>query len=196
MPSYDQIAAIILTRGDVPLDEIIPTLPYGEIIVASKADKGDKDRGLVNRYLAFEETDRPFLYLQDDDIVFTNHAQLCEAHGDRTDVFTSNMPSPWWDQMYADKQIALTGAGCIMPRALPWDAFKFYLAHYEWDDLFEIYCDLVMGGLTPYQRVDFGYRILPVASAPGRIWTTEGQVERKAEIVRRIYRLREIRNGK
>lgn len=184
------ITAIVITRGNVDMTEILESLPYPDVQIVTRVTEGDHK--ILNRYLAIADTDTPFLYYQDDDIVFTRHKELMEAHGNRTDLFTSNMPSPWWDQMYADKAIALTGAGCIMPRELPWKAFGHYLTRYPCDELFEIYCDLVMGGLTPYHRIDLGFKILPCASDPGRIWTTPGQIQRKAEIVRRIFALRKV----
>lgn len=192
------VTAIIPTRGDVDLTKILDRLPYDEVIVTERTDVG-----CFSRYLAITQAKHDTIYFQDDDLVFTEHDKLLAAHNhhllthgeDPThcSVFTSNMPSPWWEEQYARKDMALVGAGSLVPRDLPWAAFGHYLAVYPRDELFHNYCDMVHGVLTPYNRLNLGYRILPHAGAPGRICTTEGADVRKDVVIKRALEIRNRR---
>ena len=82
------------------------------------------------------------------------------------------------------------GAGALLDRWLPWPALQCYLERWPADRLYLDYCDDVVGILSPSARVDLGYRVLEVASAPGRIWTSPGAAERRAEMARRALQLR------
>jgi hypothetical protein len=189
MIDLDDVTAVIVTRGDVDLAPILATLPYGETIVWNNAERGWESR-CFGRYLATVEATRPFIYFQDDDVVFTAHAELLELH--EPGRMTVNMPSPWYEAAGYDKlRQALVGAGSIMDRELAWPSIHRYLASYPYDDLFLTYADVVVGMLTPHKRFDLGYEVLPHASAPGRIYTTPGAAKRKQEMQRRALQMRE-----
>lgn len=185
--TFNDICAVIATRGDVDLEPILATLPYGEIIVWNDRHRGSQ--GCYSRYLAAKETARPVVYYQDDDLIFTAHHALLALYEPHRMVV--NMPSPWYEVAGYDRlDQALVGAGSLVDRDLPFPALDRYLAEFGEDDLFLDYCDIVVGMLTPYSRVDLGYEVLPYASDPGRIYTSPGAPERKLEMQQRVLRLR------
>ena len=177
------VSAVIPTRGDVPLDEILATFPYDEVIVV------EADAGCFGRYLGIRQARHATVYTQDDDLIFDRHAELLAAH--RPGRITANMPSPWYERSGYDVERSVqVGAGALLDRWLPWPALQCYLERWPADRLYLDYCDDVVGILSPSARVDLGYRVLEVASAPGRIWTSPGAAERRAEMARRALQLR------
>lgn len=183
----DCVAAVIVTRGDVDLRPILDSLPYPEVVVWNDRERGSQ--GCYGRYLAVAETGRPVIYFQDDDLLFTAHDRLLALF--RPDVMTVNMPSPWYEETgYRDLGQALVGAGSLVPRDLPFPAIDRYLEAYPKDGLFLDYCDVVVGMLTPHNRVDLGYHVFGYADAPGRICTSPGSAERKRAMQERVLAMR------
>lgn len=186
--SPDEVAAVIVTRGDVSLNQILASLPYSELIIWNDREHGSK--GCYGRYLAAQEVGKHAVYFQDDDVVFSAQDRLL-AKFDWTRMAV-NMPSPWYEQTGYDRlQQALVGAGSVMPKNIWQPAIDRYLAEWPEDQLFYDYCDVIVGMLTPHTRYDFGYEVLPWASDPGRIFTTPGAQERKEEMQRRAVKLRD-----
>jgi hypothetical protein len=72
--SPDDVCAVIVTRGNVDLGPILATLPYSEIRVWNDRWRGSQ--GCYGRYLAAWDTRKPFVYYQDDDLIFTAHDEL------------------------------------------------------------------------------------------------------------------------
>lgn len=184
-----EVSAIIPTRGDVDLESIVATLPYDEVIIWNNAEHIENAR-TFGRYLAIAQAKHDTIYFQDDDLIFTAHEQLCAAHNKEDGLFTSNMPSPWWEEQYERFDMALVGAGSLVPRDLPWAAFGRYLSLWPRDEMFLNYCDMVNGVLTPYRRYDFGYTILPQAGYPNRIHRTPGEANRKQLVIDRALAIR------
>jgi hypothetical protein len=188
--AVEDVAAVIVTRGDIDLAPILATLPYDETIIWDNAARGWESR-CFGRYLATVETTKPYVYFQDDDVIFAAHDELLALH--EPGRMTVNMPSPWYEAAGYDKLgQALVGAGSIVDRELAWPSIHRYLASYPYDDLFLTYADVVVGMLTPHRRLDLGYEVLPHASAPGRIYTSPGAAKRKKEMQRRTLQMREV----
>lgn len=184
----DDVSAVIVTRGDCDLGPILESLPYPEVIIWDDRERGSQ--GCFGRYLVSLEASNPTVYFQDDDLIFTAHDELLALYD--PEVMTVNMPSPWYENCRYNKlKQGLVGAGSVMDCMLPWKALDLYLEQYPKDDLFFMYCDVVVGMLTPYNRVDFGYEILEHASAPGRIYTLPGAPERKLTMQRRVMEMRD-----
>lgn len=190
MLTFADVCAVIVTRGNVDLEPILETLPYGETRVWNDQLEGSK--GCLGRYLAAERTNKRVVYFQDDDLIFTAHKQLLERY--EPGRIVCNMPSPWYETCGYDMlRQALVGAGSLVDRQLWKAALDLYLGEYPDDQLFLDYCDVVVGMLTPHTRIDLGYQVLPYASAPGRIYTSEGAIDRKREMQRRVIALRDSR---
>lgn len=184
----DTVAAVIVTRGDVPLNRLLASLPYPNIIIWNDRERGSK--GCYGRYLAAAESEKHAVYFQDDDLVFHAHRELLAKY--EWTRMAVNMPSPWYERTGYDRlRQALVGAGSVMPNGIWQAAFDRYLAVYPEDQLFYDYCDVVAGMLTPFKRYDFGYEILPWATNPNRIHHLPGAQERKEEMQRRVLGLRD-----
>lgn len=182
------ICAVIVTRGDVDLQPILSALPYAETVVWDDRERGS--RGCYGRYLAAGETEKPVVFFVDDDVVFTAHDELLARY--EPGQMIVNMPSPWYETCGYDRLgQALVGAGSLVDSGLWQPALDRYLAEYPEDELFDLYCDVVVGMLTPHVRCDLGYEVLEYASAPGRIWTSPGAAERKRMMQRRVLEMRE-----
>ncbi len=182
------VSAVLITRGDVDVEPILATLPYTDVVVWNATERAN-DASCYSRYLAAEEARHDVIYFQDDDLLFTAHADLLDAY--QPGRITGNMPSPWYERERYDRVgCVLTGAGALVPRDLWVTAFQRYWLDWPWDDLFETYCDHISGILTPSTRVDLGYTILPHATDPGRINTTAGQAERKQAVINRALAIR------
>lgn len=187
MLTVADVSAVIVTRGDVDLDPILATLPYAQTIVWNDRERGSQ--GCYGRYLAAQEATRPVIYYQDDDVLFTAHAELAALY--RPDRMIVNMPSPWYENCgYGALGQALVGAGSLVDKHLPFPAIDRYLELWPKDDLFLDYVDVVVGMLTPFERCDLGYEVLPHASAPGRIYTSPGAPARKREMQERVLEMR------
>ena len=189
MISPEDVCAVIVTRGNVALQPILATLPYDDVVVWDNSQQ-QREWRCYGRYLAVAETDKPVIYFQDDDLIFTAHDELMALY--QPDCMVVNMPSPWYETCGYDRLgQALVGAGSLVPRGLPFPALRSYLALYPLDELFLNYADVVVGMLTPFERVDLGYEVLPYASAPGRIYTSPGAAERKQTMQQRVLGMRE-----
>lgn len=183
-----EVTAVLVTRGDVDLSEILATLPYGEVVVHDNSAL-PVDSGAYGRYLTAERATREVCYFQDDDVIFSAHDALLAAY--EPGKLVANMPSPWYERTgYDVLGQAMVGAGSLVDRDLPRLAIDRYLERWPQDDLFRAYVDEVVGMLTPHTRHDFGYEVLPVASAPGRTWTSPGAAEKKALMRERALALR------
>jgi hypothetical protein len=185
------VTAIIVTRGDVDLDPCLETLPYSRVIIWDNR-KRFTDLKCFGRWAAALEAPTEVVYFQDDDIVFDAHDELLAAYAPKR--ITCNMPDPWYTaNQYDVLGQALVGAGALMPRHLALGALAHYLESYPWDDLFLTYCDFIVGQLVPHKRLDLGYRILPHASGPDRIYTQPGAHERKMTVLQRARQLHHLR---
>ena len=123
--SWDDVAFVLVTRGDVDIEPILETLPpVAETIIWDDRERGSK--GCYGRWLATEETDCPVILFQDDDLIFTAHEQLLASY--EPERITTNMPSPWYEQTgYAEWGVGLVGAGSLVPRGLHKPAVAAYL---------------------------------------------------------------------
>ena len=76
--SPDQVTPVLVTRGDVPLDEILATLPYGPPVIWDNSER-PYDAGVFGRYAALSEVETPVVFVQDDDCLVRCHDVLLAA---------------------------------------------------------------------------------------------------------------------
>ena len=74
------VTACLVTRGNVDMQRIIDTLPYGEVLIWDNS-KEDVDLAVFGRYELTKRASNPVIYWQDDDVIFTEHEKLLEAYG-------------------------------------------------------------------------------------------------------------------
>lgn len=184
----DQVSAVLVTKGDVDLAPILATLPYEDVVVWDNS-KREHDFKTFGRHAAEAECKNDVIYHQDDDLIFRNHEQLLAAYAPGR--ITANMPSPWYERVeYDKKQQVMLGGGSLVDKGLTRVALNRYLDTYPLDDDFLVYCDCIVGALTPAVRVDFGFEALPQCEWGNRISTQPGCWERKAMMDARAFEIR------
>lgn len=186
MISLAEMAAVVVTRGDVELSEIEASLaPFGEVAVWDNSI-GD-DLAVYGRYAALAEVESDVVYVQDDDVILP--LESLEALGDayEPDVLVANMPARFRHDFYRDH--CLVGFGAVFDRDLPRYAFDRFPV--EEGTAFLRTCDIVFTALTPRKLVDVAYRDMPWSSAPGRMWTTAGHVEERTRMLELVRQVRD-----
>jgi hypothetical protein len=185
-----KVSAIIVTRGNVDLGQIVGSLPRewericwsnGErrcYVLASGADPatdiswvvwhGVEDFSVFGRYSAIQYASSDVIYVQDDDCV-TPAREIAEAY--EPCRLVANMPRSRWDG-YPDS--TLVGWGAIFDRDLPGLAFErqaiFDVVESD-PDWFYATCDVAFSALTPRTIVDLPFEHLPWAEGPDRMFT-------------------------
>ena len=189
MIRFDDVSAVVVTRGDVDMSWT-KDLPYGEVIVWDNSQHA-RDFKVYGRYVAAKRhATRDIIYFQDDDVRFHEHEALLDRY--EPGVLVSNMYDQWIEDCgYYD--LALVGLGSIMDNGLWQDAFRRYSRYYiNGDDRFELDCDFIFGTLTRWKRIDFGHEILDIASDDTRLWKQSEQFEGKWRSIRRARALRRV----
>jgi glycosyltransferase involved in cell wall biosynthesis len=182
------IAAVLVTRGNVDMEPILATLPYDEIVIWDNS-KRDHDLKVMGRYAAIPETTKPVIYWQDDDVVFTEHDRLLAAY--TPGMLVANMDEAWIDGAGYRSLVAMQGAGSLCDRDLPERVFARYFAEYPWDEEARTEGDFIFGVLAPSKVIDIGYETLPYTDDPDRLYTQPGQTERKWRMIERCRELRD-----
>lgn len=161
----DQVSAILVTRGDVALTEIVESLsPFNEVIVWNNSQR--EDLGIYGRYAAIHEAKNTVIAVQDDDVLVTCWDEILAAY--EPGRLTVNYPEPW--------DIPWVARGAVFDCELPGVAFARYLAVHPFDRYFTHQaCDGVFGLLTEeVQVIDHGSEDLPHGFHDGRVSTTPG----------------------
>lgn len=208
------VSAVIVTRGDVDLTEILESLPeeWERVVWDNGARevrrhrpgsftaefRGNEHTGplldlaVYGRYAAIHYglCDGDVIFIQDDDCI-VDAAAIAAAY--EPGRLVANMPTGRWPD-YLDS--ALVGWGAIFDRNLPGQAFeRFDVGHPAWGDA-EFYrtCDVVFSALTPRTVIDVGFRHLPWAEDPGRAMFL--QPGHKTERDRMLDICRRVRMGR
>lgn len=150
-----RVSAVLVTRGDVDLSEILASIAAAGItdIVVWDNSKRDRDLSCYGRYAGIAEARNEFVYHQDDDLV-APVAEILAAYdpdSDRDTIVANNR---------ADEEWLLTAIGCVFHRSLA-DCFGPYIDRYGFDADFCRVADVVFAYQHPYRRVVLGYRDLP-----------------------------------
>ena len=188
MIDASQVSAVLVTKGDVDLEPILATLPYEDVVIWNNAEHA-VDMKTLGRHLAEAQCKNDVVYHQDDDLLFRNHeALLAEYVPGR---ITANMPSPWYEKVqYAEKRQVMLGGGSLVDKGLTKIALSRYLERYALDDDLLVYCDCIVGALTPSHRIDVGFEALPQCEWENRISTQPGCWDRKARMDARAFEIR------
>jgi len=188
MVSVEDVAAVLVTRGDCDLTPILDSLPFSEMMVWDNADR--ENLRTYGRHQAVDFTSRPVCFTQDDDHVFWGFDHLLAEY--EPGVITANMDEAWVRRRgYED--MAMFGRGAVYDRDIPERYLGLYLEHYPRDEFFLLYCDVILGVLAPTKRVDVGcFRELDHGYASNRMNALPG-FERDKALAKR--RARAIRDG-
>lgn len=153
------ISAVLVTRGVVPLDEIIREITSAgieDIVVWNNSER--PNIRCYGRYLGIAEAKNDVIFHMDDDLI-PPVAKILAAYRpieDRYTVVANNRVDEDWQ---------LTGIGSVFHRQLA-NCFKPYLRAYGESDDFHRTCDVVFAYTNAYRRVAFGYWDLPWCSDP------------------------------
>lgn len=174
--TFDDVTAVLVTRGDVDLAPIVETLPYGEIVVWDNAAR-PVDYGVFGRYVAIAEATRPLIYFQDDDCLVACHDALLAAW-EPGYVVGNAFDDAERLRRYAGT--TLLGWGSIFEADLPGRAFAEYARHYPLEELWMLTpsrglgAEIVFPMLTPSKTITHGVTWLdqdgPVLERPNRMW--------------------------
>jgi hypothetical protein len=176
-----RVAACLVTRGNVPMDDILESIPDDWEVVLWDNSKRE-DLGVYGRYQAIELTDAELIYVQDDDAVLERESIL-ELASYLTvpgtvlpDTLVANMPDRFRPH-YPDS--CLVGFGAIFERHLPRTAFNRLGAA---PANFELTCDVYFTALTSSRlQLDLSYRDQSWASDPDRMWKQTNHVPVRTE---------------
>jgi hypothetical protein len=167
------VSAVIVTRGDVDLGPILDSIPIDDIVVWNNAEK---DLSVYGRYAAIDQCRHAFIYTQDDDAICPVLPLLSHYNGDGVLANVPDGERPW------------LGWGSIFPRDAPFQAFRYYLERYPYDELFRRWADVVFAELALVSRVDFGHVDMPWATAQNRMayqpdhYTTQEEVRERCHL--------------
>jgi hypothetical protein len=182
-----RVAACLVTRGNVPMDDIIESIPHEwEVVVWDNSKR--EDLGVYGRYAAIALTDADVIYVQDDDCVLeaeSMHALVTRAKMLPFCLF-ANMPERFRPH-YPDS--CLVGFGAAFGRDLPKESFdKLEIT----PPLFNLTCDVYFTALVETQRflMDLPYRDQPWASDSDRMWKQPTHVGTRANALREARALR------
>ena len=173
--TFDDVSAVLVTRGDVDMLPIIETLPYGEIVLWDNS-KRPVDYGVFGRYIAIGETTRPLVYFQDDDCLVSCHESLLAAW---EPGFVIGNAFDDAGRLKRYEGTTLLGWGAVFEADLPWQAFTEYGRHYRLDTLWAddtkgLGAEIVFPMLTPSKTITEGVTWLdqdgPVLERPNRMW--------------------------
>jgi hypothetical protein len=186
----EDVTAVIVTRGNVPLDESMATLPFKVIIWDNSQGE---DLGVYGRYQACRDVMTPLVYFQDDDCVVEDPMAIVAAH--EPGHVVCNMPQEFRHDFYADH--ALVGFGAVCEPWLPKRAFKQFREPIPGRPLRlrpvtgSPTCDVIFTALTPRILADVPVRNLPWATGPDRMYRQEGHVGERAETLRLALQVRD-----
>jgi hypothetical protein len=180
------VSAVLVTRGDVDLAEILASLPYDDVVVWNNAER--EDLKTYGRYAAIAEAKHDVIYFQDDDILFKEHDRLMDAY--EPGVMLANM-SPGWVRGRDLHDSVFVGAGALLDRDIPAKAFAKYDRLYPRDELFYYYPEALVSIPSRIKRVDLPLTVLPWGYAPNRMNAQPWFEDWMAESIKRGRRVRD-----
>lgn len=179
------VCAIVVTRGDVLLDEVLAPYDELDLEVFVWDNSARADLMVYGRYAAIHHVDAPVIVVQDDDCALPVESVLALLEAHQAGSVTCNMPERFRPH-YPDS--ALVGFGAIFDRDLPEQAFR-RLRRVEDMPSFHRECDTVFTMLTPRILIDVDKRDLPHAHGEHTLWKQPdhfAERERMRALVRRL----------
>ena len=168
-----EISAVIPTRGDVDMTQILAKLGDYPEVKEVLVMVGDTP---FNRYLGARKAKYEVIYTQDDDCI-TDLRPLINNY--RPGLIVNAM-TPQHAKNYPGRQ-TLIGFGAIFDKGL-----VHVLDGWEQDDLFLREADRVFASLNEHFTVFPEIDILPCASAPNRLWCQPDHIAKRIAIEERI----------
>jgi hypothetical protein len=120
--------------------------------------------------------------------VFRHHDELLAAY--EPGVILANMSQGWVDGRDLHDSV-FVGAGALMDKSIPAEAFARYDRLYPRDELFFYYPEAMVSIPSRIKRVDLPLEVLPWGYAPNRMNAQPWFEEWMAESIRRGRRIRD-----
>ena len=196
MPPVDQVSAVIVTRGNTDLTPVLDSLVFDDVVIFVNSQE-PYDAMTYGRVLALERAQHPVIYSQDDDIIHTPENQAAIVAAYQPDVLTGCMWPDWSAGARAQgirggyDDLVFCGSGAVYDAHLPGQAVSRYLDHYPYDDFFLLWCDTIVGVLSPTRQLDIRFDALPEAEADYRMCNLPDAVAQKTEAIRRAREIRD-----
>ena len=207
------VSAVIVTRGDVDLTEILDSLPpmWERVVVDNSQEP--QDYMVYGRYVGAQRAKHDLIYVADDDVVVEEPEALVRAWHDASAVASDgylyvpniteiaagrhvvcNMPQEFRHDFY--REHALVGFGGVFHRDAPERAFRKGLGNRAYfgrllNPEFLRDCDMIFTALTPRVLVDIPKRNLPWCDAPNRLWKDPSHQERRNRMWEQIKQVRD-----
>lgn len=178
----DDVTAVIVTRGDVPLDDVLASLKpvFGDRIVVWDNSERDADLKVYGYFAALREVETEYAYTQADDAIVDAQALIdCwrAVDEDRIVLNVADGDTPW------------ISFGGLFRKNLPNAAINRYIDAFHdgqlHDDVFK-WCEVIFCELTPWRNVDLGKVDLPHFTNANRMehqkdhYTEQSRVREKA----------------
>ena len=166
--------AVLVTKGNVPLDEISDSIWHsfkGEMSKEVWDNSVQLDFSVFGRYVsASQSVYTPLVYFQDDDCV-TSPAEIVAQW--EPGKIVCNMPVSLGHRANYENQLdKLVGFGAVCERSLIKETFERYWKHFPIDELCLRECDRIFTGLNSerIKLVDVPVRHLPWATGEDRLY--------------------------
>lgn len=195
--SPENVSAVIVTRGNCDLSPILDSLIFDDVVIWDNS-KSTRDEMTWGRALARFRAKHRVIYSQDDDIVHSEENQRAIVAAYEPGVLTGCMWKEWSDGARAQgipdgyDDLVFPGSGSVYDRGLPLLAAAVYCNYYEFDDWFRLWCDTIVGVMTPNKQLNIRFEALPEADADYRMANQEGFTEQKREAIRRAREIRDV----
>ena len=196
MLSPSDVTAVIVTRGDVPLDPVIDSLIFPNVVIWNNSVE-ERDQMTYGRLLGALRAETEVIYSQDDDIVHSaeNQVQILSAYS--KGQLVGCMWKDWSDGArrqgipggYDD--LVFPGSGSISHRVLWTDAHARYLQQYPHDDFFRMWSDTIIGVISPTVQLPLRFEELDWGNNENRMAHMDDAVELKTEAIRRAREVRD-----
>jgi hypothetical protein len=149
MTPLQDIAAVLVTRGNVDMTRIVESLPYDEIVIWDNSTR-PYNLGVLGRWAAIAETTKPVIFVQDDDCIVQTRGHEWLRQEYAPGVLTGIMPC---DHAVGEAH-CLVGWGAMFDRDLPEHAFARWLkGGGSVRDMCMGHPDIIVGTLAPFKRL-------------------------------------------
>lgn len=202
------VSAIIVTRGDQNLLDVLDSLPqeWERIVWNNGAGTVGQipgtlhlvpDFSVYGRYAAIEYASHDLIYVQDDDCVVSDPRAIVnawwEAHvpefPDQVYHVVCNMPPEFRHGFYEEH--ALVGFGACFHRDAPERAFRKFWLETVGHEVFHRTCDVLFTALTPRVLIDVPVRNLPWASGKDRMYRQPGHQAERGRMLELAFRAKD-----
>jgi len=190
------VSAVLVTRGDVNLVEILESIQTAGISDTVVWDNSKReDLHTFGRYAALPEAQHDIVLFQDDDILLPPATIQGLIAAYEPGVICANM-SPGWVAGRDLHDSVFVGAGGILDRDIPARSLAKYDTLFERDELFLYYPETIISIPWRIKRVDLPLEVLPWGYASNRMNALPRFTEDLAESIRRGRAVRDHFGGK